>query len=71
LIEEERRGKSIELSESSSEDVDDEVTLNAEEDSDEDSDGSSSGGDVKDSSDHEEPLQRLTSSTEMFQKLAL
>jgi hypothetical protein len=71
LIEEERRGKSIELSESSSEDVDDEVTLNAEEDSDEDSDGSSSGGDVKDSSDHEERLQRLTSSAEMFQKLAL
>jgi hypothetical protein len=59
LIEEERRGKSVEMPKSSSEDEDDEGIENVEEDSDEDSDGSSSGSDVEDSSDHEESSPKV------------
>jgi hypothetical protein len=54
LIEEERRSKSIEVPESSSEDEDDEGTKNVEENSDEDDYGSSNDGNVDGSSDHEE-----------------
>jgi hypothetical protein len=59
LIEEERRGKSIEVPESSSEDEDDEGTKNVEEDSDEDDYGSSNDGDVDGSSDHEETSPKV------------
>jgi hypothetical protein len=58
LTEEERRGKSIEMMESPSED-EDEDTENVEEDSDEDGDGSSSTGDVDDNSDHEETYPKV------------
>jgi hypothetical protein len=62
LIEEERRGKGIEIPESSSEDEDDEGTENAGEDSGENgSDGSSSSSssDVEGSPDHEESSPKV------------
>jgi hypothetical protein len=59
LIAEERRGKTIEVPESSSEYEDDEGTDNAEEDSDKDGDDNNSSGDVKDSSDHEESSPKV------------
>jgi hypothetical protein len=60
LIEEERRGKSIELPESSSEDDDDEGADNAREESDEHgSDSCSSDSDVEESSKHEEASPKV------------
>jgi hypothetical protein len=59
LIEEQRRGKSIEVPESSSEDEDDDDTENAEEDSDEDDNSSNSDGDVDASFDHEETSPKV------------
>jgi hypothetical protein len=53
LIKEEKRGKSIELSESSSED-DDEGVGNAEEDCEHGSDSSNNSSDAEESSEHEE-----------------
>jgi hypothetical protein len=59
LIEDERRGKVIEIPKSSSEDEDEEDTKNVEEGFDEDSDGSSRGDDVEDNSDHEESSPKV------------
>jgi hypothetical protein len=60
LIEEERRGKSIEFLESSFEDDDVEDTSNAEEESGEhSSDSSSSGSDADESSEREETSPKV------------
>jgi hypothetical protein len=60
LIEEERRGKSIELPESCSEDDDDEGADNAREESNEHgSDSCSSDSDVEESSEHEEASPKV------------
>jgi hypothetical protein len=60
LIEEERREKSIELPESSSEDEDEEGAENAGEDSDENgSDSSGSGIDVEESFEHKETSPKV------------
>jgi hypothetical protein len=60
LIEEERRGKSIEFPESSFEDDDVEDTSNAEEESGEhSSDSSSSGSDADESSEREETSPKV------------
>jgi hypothetical protein len=54
LIEEEKRGKSIELPESSSKDDDEGVGNTEEEDCEHGSDNSSSSSDAEESSEHEE-----------------
>jgi hypothetical protein len=54
LIEEEKRGKSIELPESSSEDNDEGAGNTEEKDCEHDSDNSSSGSNAEESSEHEE-----------------
>jgi hypothetical protein len=59
LIENEKRGKGIEVWEFSSEDEDDEGTYNAEEDSDEDGGNSGNSDGVEDSSDHEESSPKV------------
>jgi hypothetical protein len=54
LIEEEKRGRSVELSEFSSEDDEEDVGSADEKDCELGSDSSSSGSDAKESSEHEE-----------------
>jgi hypothetical protein len=59
LIEEEKRGKSVELPESSSEDDEEDAGSTEEEDCEHGSDSSSSGSDVDKSSEHEEGSQKV------------
>jgi hypothetical protein len=59
LIEEERRGKSIELPEPSSEDDDEDVGNTEEKSCEHDSDSSSSGSDAEKSSGHEEEYPKV------------